>query len=144
MTAAPGTVAPTATGDPVHPHVPPPADDRAAHWYPAQGLLHRGTVVLLPGRGEHPGVYERFGRRLAADAYVVHVLDVPPEAGPAEVAAGVDAVAEGAAAPLVLAGSDTGGAAGAGGGGPYRGRAARAAARRCAGRRRVVRGRRAG
>ncbi|MFC4031907.1 alpha/beta hydrolase [Streptomyces polygonati] len=108
MTAAPGTAAPTATGDPVHPTVPAPPADRAAHWYPAQGLLHRGTIVLLPGRGEHPGVYERFGRRLAADAYVVHVLDVAPGADPAGVAAAVDAVAAGAATPLVLAGSDTG------------------------------------
>ncbi|MBW0102689.1 Rrf2 family transcriptional regulator [Pseudonocardia sp. KRD291] len=31
----------------------------------------RGTVVVLPGRGEHPGVYERLGQRLAADGYTV-------------------------------------------------------------------------
>lgn len=106
------------TGDPVHPHVPVPASASASaptagpaptvHWYPAAGLTHRGTVVLLPGRGEHPGVYERFGRRLAADAYVVHVLDVPEERAPEQVAAAVDAVAAGAARPVVLAGSDSG------------------------------------
>jgi alpha-beta hydrolase superfamily lysophospholipase len=65
-------------------------------------------VVLLHGRGEHPGLYERFGRRLSADAYVVHVLDAWPDRAPAELAAAVDALAEDAAVPLVLAGSDTG------------------------------------
>jgi pimeloyl-ACP methyl ester carboxylesterase len=109
MSAAAAGVAET-TGDPVHPHVPAaaPGAVAAAHWYPADGLLHRGTVVLLPGRGEHPGVYERFGRRLAADAYVVHVLDMPEDRDPGQVAAAVDAAAAGAARPLVLAGSDTG------------------------------------
>ncbi|MFF6958754.1 serine aminopeptidase domain-containing protein [Streptomyces sp. NPDC008317] len=99
-----------ATGDPVHPRVPSPAEEAApvADWYPAAGLAHRGTVVLLPGRGEHPGVYERFGRRLAADAYVVHVLDVPEDGDPEPVAGAVEAIAAGAARPLVLAGSDSG------------------------------------
>jgi alpha-beta hydrolase superfamily lysophospholipase len=80
---------------------------RDTSWHPAQGLLPRGTLVLLPGRGEHPGVYERFGRRLAADAYVVHVLDA---AGPDQRAtvAEIARLAEGAPVPLVLAGSDTG------------------------------------
>ncbi len=59
----------------------------------------RGTVVLLPGRGEHAGVYERYGQRLASDGYRVHVLDTPAEA-PAAVST-VDG-------PVVLAGSDTG------------------------------------
>jgi alpha-beta hydrolase superfamily lysophospholipase len=84
------------------------ATGRATHWYPASDLPHRGTLVLLPGRGEHPGVYERFGRRLATDSYVVHVLDVAPDSTPAEVAAAVDTVAATATTPLVLAGSDTG------------------------------------
>ncbi|MFC1413969.1 alpha/beta hydrolase [Streptacidiphilus sp. N1-12] len=78
-----------------------PAATRATSWYPAEGLLQRGTVLLLPGRGEHPGVYERLGRRLSADAYVVHVLDLT---GPLE----LEQVSQGSAAPLVLAGSDTG------------------------------------
>ncbi|MEW2517287.1 alpha/beta hydrolase [Actinacidiphila alni] len=99
-----------ATGDPVHPRVSaqPDGGGTPGSWYPAAGLAHRGTVVLLPGRGEHPGVYERFGRRLAADAYVVHVLDVPEDRDAGAVAAAVDAVGAGAAEPLVLAGSDTG------------------------------------
>ncbi|MEE4543872.1 alpha/beta hydrolase [Streptomyces sp. V4-01] len=85
-----------------------PAQARTASWYPDPSLVRRGTVVLLPGRGEHPGVYERFGRRLAADAYVVHVLDVAPDQPVAQTAAQVARTAEGAAGPLVLAGSDTG------------------------------------
>ena len=84
-----------------------PATTRGAGWHPAEGLLPRGTLVLLPGRGEHPGVYERFGRRLAADAYVVHVLDTAGLDQPATVAE-VARLAEGAPVPLVLAGSDTG------------------------------------
>jgi alpha-beta hydrolase superfamily lysophospholipase len=57
--------------------------------------------VVLPGRGEHAGVYERFGTRLAADGYAVHALDE----------ASVDRVASigtGAERPFVVAGSDTG------------------------------------
>jgi alpha-beta hydrolase superfamily lysophospholipase len=48
-------------------------------WQAPAGLATRGTVVVLPGRGEHAGVYERFGRRLASDAYAVHALDAAPE-----------------------------------------------------------------
>ena len=91
--------APTATA---------PAVTRTAGWYPPEGLLQRGTLVLLPGRGENPAVYERFGRRLAADAYVVHVLDTAPGLDEERIAADIAQVIEGAAVPLVLAGSDTG------------------------------------
>lgn len=80
----------------------------AAVWRPAEGLSVRGTVVLLPGRGEHPGVYERFGRRLAADAYEVRVLDVPADQDAEDTAAQVADAAGDAPAPVVLAGSDTG------------------------------------
>ena len=85
-----------------------PTTTRTASWYPSEGLLQRGTVVLLPGRGEHPGVYERLGRRLSADAYVVHVLDVAGSLDLARTVADLAQVGQGAAAPLVLAGSDTG------------------------------------
>ncbi|OKI20938.1 alpha/beta fold hydrolase [Streptomyces sp. CB03911] len=77
-------------------------------WEPAEGAARRGTVVLLPGRGESPAVYQRFGRRLAADGYGVHALALGPEPAPAEVAAAFTAVAGQAPAPVVLAGSDTG------------------------------------
>ena len=85
-----------------------PVATRTASWYPSEGLLQRGTVVLLPGRGEHPGVYERLGRRLSADAYVVHVLELDEASDTERTASDIAQVAQGAAAPLVLAGSDTG------------------------------------
>ena len=77
-------------------------------WLPAEGAARRGTVVLLPGRGESAGVYRRFGRRLAADGYLVHVPDLGPAPAPAEVTATLAALTEEAPAPVVLAGSDTG------------------------------------
>ena len=43
-------------------------------WNEPDGIAPRGTVVVLPGRGEHSGVYERFGRRLASDGYRVRAL----------------------------------------------------------------------
>jgi alpha-beta hydrolase superfamily lysophospholipase len=80
-----------------------------ATWEPPQpGPAVRGTVILLPGRGEHPGVYERFGRRLSSDAYTVHVLAALPQDDPADLRDQIAALAAGAVAPVVLAGSDTG------------------------------------
>jgi alpha-beta hydrolase superfamily lysophospholipase len=78
-------------------------------WDEPPGLAPRGTIVVLPGRGEQPGLYERFGRRLAADAYRVRVVG--------DATADVDAVGVGVKAlvdeadrpgPVVLVGSDTG------------------------------------
>ncbi|WP_344650167.1 alpha/beta hydrolase [Cryptosporangium japonicum] len=72
-------------------------------FFPPPGLNTRGTVLVVPGRGENQRTYARLGARLAADAYHVRVLS------------GVDEVA-GAAAdpdlvrPLVLIGADTGAA----------------------------------
>ena len=92
------------------------------HHGPA-GLLVRGTVVVVPGRGESRATYERFGRRLAADAYRVRVVD-PPALDAADLPGSLDrfgaalaAATEGTAPdgpdgaavrPLVLAGADTG------------------------------------
>ncbi|MER7002038.1 alpha/beta hydrolase [Dactylosporangium sp. NPDC000555] len=86
---AAGTSVSTAIGAPVV---------AGARWDPPAAIAVRGTVLLLPGRGEHAGVYDRFGRRLAADGYAVR--SATPET--------VSAVAADAVAPLVLAGSDTG------------------------------------
>ncbi|MGW6743192.1 alpha/beta hydrolase [Streptomyces sp. NPDC055025] len=78
-------------------------------WQPPAGIAPRGTLLLLPGRGEHPLVYERFGRRLSADGYVVHALDTTPDDNTEEIleraaeAAGPEPVG-----PVVLVGSDTG------------------------------------
>lgn len=64
-----------------------------ARWAPPGGVTVRGTVVLLPGRGEHPGLYARLGARLAFDGFRVTTDE-------ADIAAGPD--------PVVLLGHDTG------------------------------------
>lgn len=46
-------------------------------WSPPAAV--RGTVVVLPGRGETPAHYARLGRRLSADGYRVEVLPDTPE-----------------------------------------------------------------
>ncbi|WP_062645740.1 alpha/beta hydrolase [Streptomyces maremycinicus] len=88
-----------------------------------EGLRVRGTVVVVPGRGETRATYARFGRRLAADAYRVRVVDGPdlatedPAAAPdgfaARIAEAVGSTApEGEAVrPVVLVGADSGAAA---------------------------------
>ncbi|MFF3615011.1 alpha/beta hydrolase [Streptomyces sp. NPDC002580] len=88
-----------------------------------EGLLVRGTILVVPGRGETPATYTRFGRRLAADAYRVRVIDAPdpaaddPAASLTALAARLAAAAEGtapedgAARPVVLVGADSGAAA---------------------------------
>lgn len=78
-------------------------------WEHPSGLAPRGTVVLLPGRGEDPRLYERFGARLAADAYRVRAVAEPtrwPEAATGQV--GALLADERLPRPLVLAGSDAG------------------------------------
>jgi alpha-beta hydrolase superfamily lysophospholipase len=40
-------------------------------------LRTRGTVIVVPGRGETPASYARFGSRLAHDAYRVRVRELP-------------------------------------------------------------------
>jgi alpha-beta hydrolase superfamily lysophospholipase len=80
----------------------------ADRWEPAEGLLRRGTVVVLPGRGEHGQVYERLGRRLAYDAYVVLAVDALPTT-PVEELVNLVREIQSPDRPLVLLGSDTGG-----------------------------------
>jgi alpha-beta hydrolase superfamily lysophospholipase len=77
-----------------------------ATWTEPEGLNPRGTIIVVPGRGETPEVYERFGRRLSVDAYRVHAVANPVD-DPAAVAVQVKSLLEGPK-PLVLAGSDTG------------------------------------
>jgi hypothetical protein len=89
-----------------------------------EGLRTRGTVIVVPGRGETPAVYARFGSRLAYDAYRVRVVD-PLDANPSDVAAFLGELADrlsaavadiaseqpdGLVRPLVLVGSDLGAA----------------------------------
>jgi alpha-beta hydrolase superfamily lysophospholipase len=91
---------------------------------PAAGLRVRGTVIVVPGRGETPDTYARFGARLAYDAYDVAVTG-RPDADPASlatylcelggllagtVAHAADEFPDGLVRPLLLAGSDLGAA----------------------------------
>jgi alpha-beta hydrolase superfamily lysophospholipase len=50
---------------------------RTGYYRPAAGLRVRGTVVVVPGRGETAATYARFGARLAYDAYQVVVAEQP-------------------------------------------------------------------
>jgi alpha-beta hydrolase superfamily lysophospholipase len=68
----------------------------------------RGTAVVLPGRGEDADVYERLGRRLAADGYVVQVLGSNEVSTADAIASAVGQLVSEAVAPVVLIGSDTG------------------------------------
>jgi alpha-beta hydrolase superfamily lysophospholipase len=79
---------------------------RVATWTEPEGLSPRGTVIVVPGRGENPGLYERFGRRIASDAYRVHTVTDPVAS--ATLAEEQVRAALGGPAPVVLAGSDTG------------------------------------
>jgi pimeloyl-ACP methyl ester carboxylesterase len=77
-------------------------------WNEPEGLAPRGTLVVLAGRGEHGGVYERFGRRLAFDAYRVRALG-DPAADPSVLDQAAKLLAdESLPGPKVLVGSDTG------------------------------------
>jgi alpha-beta hydrolase superfamily lysophospholipase len=78
-------------------------------------LRTRGTVVVVPGRGETQAVYARLARRLAADSYQVRVIE-PPAVDPDRVPDAICHLARtiagerdhGAAPPFVLLGADTG------------------------------------
>ena len=85
--------------------------ESTATWHAPEGIAVRGTLVLLPGRGESPQVYERFGRRLSADAYEVHALRAPSDS-PADTREHLDAVLAAAdpGVPRVVVGSDAGAA----------------------------------
>src|ERR1700722_17296358 len=78
-------------------------------WNEPEGLTPRGTLFVLPGRGEDPSLYQRFGRRLSADAYRGRGLpgsasdSAPVLARLSTLLASPDAVR-----PQVLVGSDTG------------------------------------
>jgi alpha-beta hydrolase superfamily lysophospholipase len=78
----------------------------AASWDEPDGIAPRGTLIVIPGRGEQPELYERFGRRIAGDGYRVHAV-ADPVADAALTTAQVLAHAT-AVRPCVLVGSDTG------------------------------------
>jgi len=68
-----------------------------ALWTPPARV--RGTLAVITGRGERAGVYERFGRRLSSDGYVVAVFEEDTDAASVWLAEATDA-------PRVLIGSD--------------------------------------
>ncbi|MFF1922743.1 serine aminopeptidase domain-containing protein [Streptomyces sp. NPDC058221] len=88
-----------------------------------EGLRTRGTVLVVPGRGETRAAYARFGRRLAADAYRVRVIDAPEIDADdltgsltgfgAQLATALEGTAaqDGVVHPVVVVGADTGAAA---------------------------------
>jgi pimeloyl-ACP methyl ester carboxylesterase len=78
----------------------------AAAWAEPEGVAPRGTLIVIPGRGEGPELYERFGRRIAGDAYRVHVVS-DPVGDPARTTSEVLAITA-EVRPYVLVGSDTG------------------------------------
>jgi alpha-beta hydrolase superfamily lysophospholipase len=78
-------------------------------WDEPAGATPRGTLVVLPGRGETPASYERFGRRLSADAYRVRLVPVDLE----DLEDAADRVGklladESLPSPKVLVGADSG------------------------------------
>jgi pimeloyl-ACP methyl ester carboxylesterase len=81
----------------------------AGAWDEPTGLPVRGTLIVLTGRGETVASYQRFGRRIAADAYRVRVVEVDLDDLDATRAAVEALLADGSLpAPHVLVGSDTG------------------------------------
>jgi pimeloyl-ACP methyl ester carboxylesterase len=85
--------------------------DSILTWTEPEPVPLRGTLLVLPGRGESPDVYERFGRRLASDAYRVHAVAAPSDAA-GRTREQLDRLIAAAdpAKPLVLVGSDAGAA----------------------------------
>jgi pimeloyl-ACP methyl ester carboxylesterase len=81
---------------------------RTLSFHEPAGLKARATLIVIPGRGEQPEVYRRFGSRLAFDAYRVHVVSDPTAAPDVVHAQILDRLAAADVEPLVLAGSDTG------------------------------------
>jgi pimeloyl-ACP methyl ester carboxylesterase len=78
-------------------------------WTEPEGIAVRGTLVVIPGRGEQPAHYERFGRRIAADGYRVHAVIDPTQDAALTLSQVTDYLAgPQVPAPRVLAGSDTG------------------------------------
>ncbi|MGI3782533.1 MAG: alpha/beta hydrolase [Janthinobacterium lividum] len=80
-----------------------------ATWEEPRQLNARGTVFVLTGRGETPEVYQRFGSRLAADAYRVVAISASDHLDPATTEQVADLVRSAELpSPKVLLGSDAG------------------------------------
>jgi alpha-beta hydrolase superfamily lysophospholipase len=84
------------------------------------GLKPRGTLFVLPGRGESARSYNRFAARISADAYRVRVLapgageyspEAPLDTIEAALTAAVADLADDLVKPVVLVGADASAAA---------------------------------
>ena len=85
------------------------AQDLLTTWLEPDGIAPRGTVVVLPGRGESAPVYERLGRRLSGEAYRVQVAPAPAESADRARAAVLDALeTSDPGLPRVVLGVDAG------------------------------------
>ncbi|WP_137292950.1 alpha/beta hydrolase [Nocardioides dongxiaopingii] len=78
-------------------------------WDEPAGATPRGTLIVLPGRGETAASYQRLGKRLAADAYRVRLVPVDLD----DLTAAREQVEklladESLPAPKVLVGADSG------------------------------------
>jgi pimeloyl-ACP methyl ester carboxylesterase len=80
-------------------------------WNEPQGIAPRGTVVVVGGRAENAAVYQRFGRRIAFDAYRVRFVE-GDLSDLDRVSRDIDAVLRDPTTvlPTLLLGSDTGAA----------------------------------
>jgi alpha-beta hydrolase superfamily lysophospholipase len=80
-----------------------------AAWDEPVGGTPRGTLIVLPGRGETAASYERFGKRLSADAYKVRLVPVSfDDLTDAGDTVGKLLADESLPSPKVLVGSDSG------------------------------------
>ncbi|CAO5185115.1 Lysophospholipase [Frankia sp. AiPs1] len=122
MTSAPLIPPPAPVPTPVAASAPAAASDTAPgsgaqaagaprSWDGPPTVAARGTVIVVAGRGEHPGVYERFGTRIAFDGYRVRAVGDPTR-DPAGVTANIQSLLADPdlPSPRVLAGSDAGAA----------------------------------
>ncbi|WP_114423944.1 alpha/beta hydrolase [Nocardioides houyundeii] len=78
-------------------------------WDEPTGAVPRGTLIVVPGRGEGAAQYQRFGRRIAAESWKVRLvaLDLDDTEGSRTVLEKLVAD-ESLPAPKVLLGADTG------------------------------------
>jgi pimeloyl-ACP methyl ester carboxylesterase len=85
-----------------------------------EGLRVRGTLVVIPGRGESTDTFRRFSTRIAADSYLVrvvnsaatrHATDHTLDELAAELSLAVCDLGENLVRPLVLVGTDVAAAA---------------------------------
>ena len=80
-------------------------------WNEPNGIAPRGTLVVVGGRAENAAVYQRFGRRIAADAYRVRFVEGDLTDLDATARRVDDVLTDSQTTlPAVLVGSDTGGA----------------------------------